>query len=152
MPMAQALGLGVTPWGPLRSGVLSGKYSRANMTAESRGREMFVARNANERVYAVLEVLAAVARRRETSAARVALDWLRGRPGVTAPILGARTLAQLQDNVAALELTLEAADIAELDQVSVPVLNFPAEFLKLAATQSYMGLTVNGRSFGPSFR
>ena len=152
MPMAQALGLGVTPWGPLRSGVLSGKYSRANMTAESKGREIFVARNANERVYGVLEVLAAVAKRCETSAARVALAWLRSRPGVTSPILGARTLAQLQDNVAALELNLEAADIAELDQVSAPVLNFPAEFLKLAATQSYMGLTVNGRSFGPSFR
>lgn len=151
MPMAQALGLGVTPWSPLRSGVLSGKYSRRNMTAESKGREAYVARNANERVYAVLDVLAAVATRRATSGARVALAWLRTRPGVSSPILGVRTLAQLQDNLAALEVQLDATDLAELEQVSAPTLNFPAAFLKAAMAQSFGGLTVNGQSFGSPF-
>ena len=152
IPMAQAMGLGVTPWSPLRSGVLSGKYSRNRMTAESKGREFFVSRNANERVYALLEVLAAVAKRRATNCARVALAWLLRRPAVSSPILGVRTLEQLQDNLAALELQLDAADIAELDQASAPTLNFPAEFLKIAGAQSYGGMSINGQTFPASMR
>jgi aryl-alcohol dehydrogenase-like predicted oxidoreductase len=122
------------------------------MKAESKGREAYVERNANERVYALLEVLAVVARRRETNAARVALAWLCSRPGVSSPILGVRTLAQLQDNLAALELRLDAPDIAELDAASTPTLNFPAEFHKVAMVQSYAGLTINGQTFAPAFR
>jgi aryl-alcohol dehydrogenase-like predicted oxidoreductase len=152
IPMAQAMGLGVTPWSPLRGGVLSGKYSRSHMTAQSKGRSASVARNVNEYVYSVLDVLAAVAKRRGTTAARVALAWVRVRPGVTSTILGARTLEQLQDNLAALELNLEPDDIAELDKITHPKLNFPAEFLKAATGQSNAGMIVNGRSFGPSFR
>jgi aryl-alcohol dehydrogenase-like predicted oxidoreductase len=152
IPMAQAMGLGVTPWGPLRSGVLSGKYSRDNMTAVSKGRAIAVARNVNERTFAVLEVLKAVAARRNTTAARVALAWVRQRPGVTSPILGARTREQLEDNLAALQLVLDAADVAELDAVSAPTLDFPHEFLKAATSQTYAGLTVNGRTFGAAPR
>jgi aryl-alcohol dehydrogenase-like predicted oxidoreductase len=152
IPMALAMGLGVTPWSPLRGGVLSGKYSRSHMTAESKGRSASVARNVNEHVYSVLEVLAAVAKRRGSTAARVALAWVRVRPGVTSTILGARTFEQLQDNLAALELNLEPDDIAELDKITHPKLNFPAEFLKAAIGQSNAGMIVNGRSFGPAFR
>jgi aryl-alcohol dehydrogenase-like predicted oxidoreductase len=104
IPMAQAMGLGVTPWGPMAAGVLSGKYSRHNMKPESPGRAANLAKHSNEQVYNTLDVLAAVAKRRDTSSARVALAWVRARPGVAAPILGARTLEQLKDNLAALEL------------------------------------------------
>jgi aryl-alcohol dehydrogenase-like predicted oxidoreductase len=152
IPMAQAMGLGVTPWGPLRAGVLSGKYSRQNMQAESKGRAANLATNSTERVYAVLDVLAAVARRHETSSARVALAWVRSRPGVVAPILGARTLAQLQDNIAALDLQLRPDDFAELDAATTPTLGFPVAMLKMTAAQSYTGLTINGQSFGKSVR
>ncbi len=152
IPMAQAIGLGVTPWSPLRSDVLSGNESRNNMTAESKGRQAFVSSNANERVYALLEVLAGVAKRRATNAARVGLAWLIRRPGVSSPILGVRTLAQLQDNLAALELQLDAEDIAELDKASAPTLNFPADFLKIASAHSYAGMTINGQSFPPALR
>ena len=146
--MALAMGLGVTPWGPLRSGVLSGKYTRGNMTAESKGRTAWVARNDSEFVYGVLDVLTGIAKRRGTSPARVALAWVRGRPGVAAPIVGARTLEQLKDNLAALEVRLTSEEIAELDRISAPRFNFPTEFLKAAVTQSYAGLTVNGVEFG----
>ena len=152
IPMAQAMGLGVTLWSPLRSGVLSGKYSRNNMTAESKGHEAFVPRNALERVYARFEVLALVAKRRATNAARVALAWLIRRPAISSPILGVRTQAQLQDNLAALELQLDGADIAELDKASAPTLNCPADFLKIAGVQSYAGMTINAQSFSPSYR
>jgi aryl-alcohol dehydrogenase-like predicted oxidoreductase len=152
IPMALAMGLGVTPWGPLRSGVLSGKYSRGNMTAASPGRAPWVTRNDNEQVFAVLDVLAGLAARRGSTPARVALAWLRSRPGVTAPILGARTLEQLKDNLAALELRLAPEDIVELDRVTKPRFNFPTEFLQAATAQSYAGLTINGVRFGPSPR
>src|SRR5580704_7604251 len=147
IPMAQALGLGVTPWSPLRSGVLSGKYSRDNMKAESAGRADWVARNANEHTFKVLDVLAEVARKRDTTAARVAIAWVLSRPGVTSPILGARTEAQLDDNLAAIEVKLTPEDIAALDTVTKPALNFPTAFLAGAVPASYPGMTVNGRDF-----
>ena len=147
IPMAIDMGLGVTPWSPLRAGVLSGKYSRSNMKADSAGRAPSVARNANEHTYAVLEVLNSVARTRETTPARVALAWVSSRQGVTSPIIGARTLEQLDDNLAALELALTPDDIEALNVVSKPKLNFPAEFLVNSHNASYGGMTVNGRSF-----
>jgi len=152
IPMALALGLGVTPWGPLRSGVLSGKYQRGNMTAVSKGRAPWVARNDSDFVFGVLDVLAAIAQRRGTTSARVALAWLLSRPGVVSPILGARTLEQLKENLAALELRLAPEDVAELDRVSAPRFNFPTAFIPNATAQSYAGLTVNGTKFGPSPR
>ena len=148
IPMAQEMGLGVTPWGPLRAGALSGKYSRHNMTAVSKGRAASIARNMNEHAYKVIDVLQSIAGRRGTTPARVALSWVRSRPGVAAPIIGARTLEQLKDNLAALDVTLESADMAELNAASTPTVNFPIEFLKAATAQSYSGLTVHARTFG----
>jgi len=150
IPMAEAFGLGVTPWSPLRSGVLSGKYSRDNMTAESAGRSRTVALHANEETYRVLDVLAEVAKRRDTTPARVALAWVRLRPGITAPTLGARTLDQLKDNLAALEVILKPEDIEELNAVTVPKLGFPAKMLKGAYAVTYPEMTVNGQYFSSS--
>jgi len=149
IPMALDLGMGVAAWSPLRGGMLSGKYGRENMRAESPGRTGWIARDANERAYAIIDCLRSVARRLESTPARVALAWLYARPGVTAPIIGARTIAQLDDNLAALDLALAAADIAELDAVSQPALNFPADFLRVAGAASYGGMSINGRRFGP---
>jgi aryl-alcohol dehydrogenase-like predicted oxidoreductase len=147
IPMARELGLGVTPWSPLRSGVLSGKYTRDNMKAESAGRAAWVARNVNERTFSVLDVLANVAKKREATPARVALAWVAARPGVTSTIIGARTMNQLEDNLAALEVQLEHDDIEALDAVSSPKLNFPAHFLPNTWNATYGGMTINGRSF-----
>jgi len=150
VPMAQSLGLGVCPWGPLRAGVLSGKYGRHNMTAESAGRTGSIARHANEETYRLLDLLAMVAERRETTVARVALAWLRTRPAVSAPTLGARTLDQLKDNLAALDVRLTAEDVAELDAATTPKLNFPATILNGAYAVTYPNMSVNGRRFGAS--
>jgi aryl-alcohol dehydrogenase-like predicted oxidoreductase len=147
IPMAQEMGMGVTPWSPLRSGVLSGKYSRDNMKAESKGREAWIARNVNEHAFKVIDALVAVAKKRDTSAARVALAWVRQRPGVTSTIIGARTMKQLDDNLAALEVTLTGDEIAALDAASNVRQSFPVEFLKGTTGASYGGLTVNGRNF-----
>ncbi|HTT83657.1 MAG TPA: aldo/keto reductase [Rhizomicrobium sp.] len=148
IPMAREMGLGVTPWSPLRSGVLSGKYSRTNMKAESAGRSAWVERNFNEHAFAVLDVLMDVAKKRGTTPARVALAWVGAKPGVSSIIIGARTLEQLDDNLAALDLQLERDDLSALDDISKPTLNFPAGFLPNAVSASYGGMTVNGRTFG----
>jgi aryl-alcohol dehydrogenase-like predicted oxidoreductase len=147
MPMAQALGLGVTPWSPLRGGMLSGKYARGAQQAESPGRQQVLERNLNEETFKVLDVLKEVARRQETTASRVALAWVLSRAGVSSPILGVRTEAQLEDNLAALEVKLLPEHIKLLDDASAPRLNFPSQFLPAAVRAAYSGVTVNGQSF-----
>jgi aryl-alcohol dehydrogenase-like predicted oxidoreductase len=147
IPMARDMGLGVTPWSPLRSGFLSGKYSRDDMRAKSVGRTSWIARNANEHAFKVLDVLHEVSQRRGARPAHVALSWLRRRPGVASIIIGARTLDQLDENLAALALTLESEEIASLETASVPRLNFPDEFLKKTQIASYGGMTINGHTF-----
>jgi len=148
IPMAQEMGLGVTPWGPLRAGMLSGKYQRGNLKAESAGRQQSIARNDNDHAFDVVDVVVKIAEQRNTSPAQVALAWLLSRSGVASPIIGARTLAQLTDNLAALEVKLAPEEIAELDAISKPRVDFPHEFLVGALQSSYAGSTVNGRSFG----
>jgi len=151
-PMAQAMGLGITPWSPLRSGLLSGKYDRDNRQAESAGRANSLARHFSDHAFQVIDLVKAIAATHDTTPACVALTWLLTRPGVTSPIIGARTMAQLDNNLAALDLSLDPAAIAQLDAVSQPSLNFPAGFLPMAVANTYCGLTINGQSFTQSAR
>jgi aryl-alcohol dehydrogenase-like predicted oxidoreductase len=148
-PMALEMGLGITPWSPLRYGVLSGKYTRKNAKDAKPDRGPWVERSLDERAFKVIDVLLQVATQLETTPARVALAWVRSRPGVTSTIIGARTLAQLEDNLAALEVTLPAEATQELDAVSKPVLGFPHEFLKGAGVIGRGGTTVNAESYAP---
>ncbi|WP_176593544.1 aldo/keto reductase [Sphingobium sp. EM0848] len=152
VPMAQAMNLGITPWSPLRSGLLSGKYDRDNRQAESAGRANSLARHFSDHAFEVVDLVKAIADAHGATPACVALAWLLVRPGVAAPIIGARTMAQLDNNLAALDLSLDPAAIARLDAASQPSLNFPAEFLPMAVANSYSGLTINGQSFTRSAR
>ena len=144
IPMALELGLGVTPWSPLRGGVLSGKYTRENAKTLKADRGERVTQFLDERSYAILDELAKVAKVHNTSSAAVALAWVQRRPGVASTIIGARRLDQLDQNLAALDLTLTADEIAALDKLSTPALNFPANFLKAAMMFMHAGATVNG--------
>jgi aryl-alcohol dehydrogenase-like predicted oxidoreductase len=147
MPMARELGLGVTPWSPLKSGVLSGKYTRANAANADPARGAWVKGNFNETTFRIIDVLIDVARELSTTPARVALAWVQARPGVTSTILGARNVAQLDDNIAALEVQLQPAHVAALDAVSKPKLGFPAEFIANGGSFGYSGTTINGETF-----
>jgi diketogulonate reductase-like aldo/keto reductase len=98
----------------------------------------------NEQTYKVLDVLREVARELDAPPAHVALAWVQGRPGVTSTIIGARTLEQLDQNLAALDLHLRPEQRARLDEVSRPTLDFPAEFLERAGSFMHGGLQVNG--------
>lgn len=86
----------------------------------------------NERNYAIVDELIRVAREVNSTPAAVALAWVQTRPGVTSTIIGARRLDQLDQNLAALDVTLDAAHVEALNLVSKPALNFPAGFLAFA--------------------
>jgi len=144
IPMARELGLGVMPWSPLRGGVLSGKYTRSNAGIAKPSRGARVSEALDERSFAIIDELVGIARQIETTPARVALAWVRGRPGVVSPIIGARTVQQLEDNLAALEVELSAAQVSGLDQLSQPKLGFPMEFLRRSSSGMYGGTTING--------
>jgi aryl-alcohol dehydrogenase-like predicted oxidoreductase len=121
LPAAAALGLGVLPWSPLGRGVLTGKY-RSGTPSDSRGASSHFANFVNpyldERSAGVVEAVARAADGLGWSALEVALAWVRDRPGVTAPIIGARTAAQLRGALGAEELSLPVEITAALDDVS----------------------------------
>jgi aryl-alcohol dehydrogenase-like predicted oxidoreductase len=151
VPMAQELGLGITPWSPLKGGILSGKYTRANHGTQKADRGARIETLLGDKTYDLVDALIAVAREVDSTPARVALAWLAQKPGVSSIILGARTRKQLDDNLAAADLVLTTAHVAKLDDLSKPALNFPADMLAASVPGfAYGGTTINGRS-GPIF-
>ena len=144
IPMAQELGLGVLPWSPLKMGALSGKYTRANGVKMEGHRGAFVG-TLTEKDYDIIDELGRVASELGVDVPTAALAWVQGRPGVSSTIIGARTMAHLEANLKALEVSLSADQVARLDAVSKPVLNFPAEFNALRSPSfAHAGATVNG--------
>jgi aryl-alcohol dehydrogenase-like predicted oxidoreductase len=123
LPAAAALGLGVLPWSPLGRGVLTGKY-RTGTPADSRAASphfsSFVGAYLDDRSARVVEAVSRAAEGLEWSPVEVALAWVRDRVGVTAPILGARTAAQLKGALSVEQCVLPPEIIAALDDVSSP--------------------------------
>jgi aryl-alcohol dehydrogenase-like predicted oxidoreductase len=121
VPAAQAVGLGILPWSPLGRGVLTGKY-RSGTPSDSRGASptysSFVERYLDPSANAVVEGVAKAADGLGWSMAEVALTWVRARPGVTAPIVGARTAKQLLGLLGVEELTLPQEIVDALDDVT----------------------------------
>lgn len=144
IPMAQEFGLGLTPWSPLKSGILSGKYRRDNTKPDNAPRAGVAALNLNDKAYAVIDALIDIAAQLDTAPARVALQWVCAQPGVTSPIIGARTLQQLEDNVAALDIQLTEQQRTRLNEMTEPVKTFPASMLPRLAGFQHSGTTVNG--------
>jgi aryl-alcohol dehydrogenase-like predicted oxidoreductase len=122
---------------------LSGKYTRQNAGTVQSDRA-WAASHLHDKTYAVIDELQRIARDLDTTVARVALAWVQGRTGVVSTIIGARTVAQLEDNIKALEVTLGAEHSTALDALTKPTLNFPAEILGLASMLHAGGTTVNG--------
>jgi len=147
IPMARELGLGVTPYGALASGVLSGKYTRANAAQAQPRRGAMVTDALTEKTFHLIDILNDVARQLETTPARVALAWVQSRPGVASTIIGARTLEQLEENLGALDLRLSPEHEAALEEASRPKLNFPAGFIAVVGPHPYGGTTINGQTF-----
>ena len=130
LPMAASLGLGVTAWSPLAGGVLTGKQLEPGGVKDSRQshaavQEVLKSKPRNE---AVVGEVVAVARESGHSPAQVALAWLRQRPQPVIPIIGARKIAQVKDNLACAQVKLDPALIERLNGVSRIEMGFPHDF------------------------
>jgi aryl-alcohol dehydrogenase-like predicted oxidoreductase len=147
VPMALEHGLGVTPWSPLKNGVLSGKYTRANAGQVKADRGGLATSALTDKAYAVIDELVKISRELESTPARVAISWVQQRPGIASTIIGARTLKQLEDNLAALDVKLTIEHVARLNALTTPTLNFPYEFINRGAAMfSGSGTTINSVS------
>lgn len=124
VPAAQHLGVGLLPWSPLGRGVLTGKY-RTGTPADSRAASShfssFVGKHLTERSHRIVEAVVRAGEGLDWSPLEVALAWVRDRPGVTAPIVGARTAEQLKAALTVEECELPAEIVAALDDVSQPL-------------------------------
>jgi len=147
--MARELGLGITPWSPLKSGVLSGKYTRENAGQQQNARG-FAESFLNDKAYLVLDELGAIARAHDSTVARVALSWVQAQPGVSSTIIGARRLSQLEDNIKGIELTLGKEELERLDALTRPTFGFPQNMLPMFASIHNGGTTVNGSYAEPT--
>jgi aryl-alcohol dehydrogenase-like predicted oxidoreductase len=135
IPMCREMGMGVLPWSPLGGGVLTGKYTRDSLNAS--GEEGLNSRESinratgrlSERALTIAESVRAVADEIGATPAQVALAWTMRNPVVTAPVLGVRTMQQLEDNLGSLAVTFDEAQLAHLDEASRIELGFPHDML-----------------------
>ncbi|TDD47558.1 aldo/keto reductase [Nonomuraea terrae] len=143
---ARELGLGVMPWSPLANGVLSGKYTRRiNAVKESGRAGAWVAPYLNEATFTLLDAMRRMSDDHGVPVAAIALAWVRQQTEVTTIAIGVRTTAQLEANLTSLEVNLTKRQLAELDTLTRPNLNFPADFLsRHAASTQQGGTTING--------
>jgi aryl-alcohol dehydrogenase (NADP+) len=144
VPLALEEGLGLVPWSPLKNGFLSGKYRRGDTPADSK-RSGYVGLP-NDAEFTVIDAVTAIAEQVDSTPAAVSLAWLRQKPGVTSPIIGARRPAHLEGNLASLDLTLTPAQLATLDEVSAPSLDYPASAILGADMLQFGGASVDGVS------
>ncbi len=136
IPMARELGLGVVPYSPLAGGILTGKYSRADLDAVSASSDDGTRKNFNralgtitERNLAVADVVRAVAQELERTPSQVALAWVLQNEAVAAPIIGARSVAQFEENLAAFDVVFDDAQLRRLDEASAIDLGYPHAML-----------------------
>jgi aryl-alcohol dehydrogenase-like predicted oxidoreductase len=150
IPMARELGLGVTPWSPLKSGALSGKYTRKNAGQVKADRGFFLLPFINEKTYTIVDELEVIARAHDSTPARVALAWVHAQPGVTSTIIGARRIAQLEDNVKGIDVGLTSDELGRLDALTKPTFGFPQNMQAVFPAIHNGGTTVNGVHAQPS--
>ncbi|MCT9932019.1 aldo/keto reductase [Planotetraspora sp. A-T 1434] len=126
LPMAESLGLGVTAWSPLGGGVLSGKYTRPETPASG---SRLNAESLSARDHAVARVVQDVADDLGVTPSQVAIAWTMSRSRAVHPIVGARHVDQLHDNLAAVDLTLPVESVTRLEQATDFTLGFPSDFI-----------------------
>jgi aryl-alcohol dehydrogenase-like predicted oxidoreductase len=140
VPMAKALNLGLTAWSPLARGMLTGKYHGHGSSEQGRMNNhtmkgLMPEKQRTERIVAAVKT---VSDETGHSMSQIALAWLRYRPVPVIPIIGARKLSQLQDNLASLEPTLSADQLRTLDEASRIELGFPYSIYALESARSTM--------------
>lgn len=122
IPAAQSFGMAVIPWGPLCGGLLSGKYTRDEQVEGARwqdGKDN-ANRRATEATWEVLDFLQVMANDKGCSMSQLGLAWNMAQPGVTAPIIGPRTLEQVEDNLRAVDVEMTEEDLSRIDRLVPP--------------------------------
>ncbi len=139
LPVCEEEGLGVIPWSPLGGGFLSGKYRRGEKPPQGsriseavESMEEYWDRRATERNWRVLDVVGRISEETGKSYAQISLNWLLRQPAVTAPIVGARTLEQLEDNLGASGWELDEAQVSDLSEAGVLEDVYPYRFIRNA--------------------
>jgi len=125
LPMAQTYGIATIPWSPLAGGLLTGKYQRdVAPPADSRYADMATnpnrGRRMTEGVFDVVDGLKPLVEAKGCTMSQLTLAWCVQQPGVTSPIIGPRTMAQLKDNLAALDVVISDEDRAAIDELVPP--------------------------------
>lgn len=146
VPMAAELGLGITPWSPLKGGILSGKYQAGNQSGDSR---MGGAYQLSEKEIRVIEKVKDMAAVHNTSPAAVALAWVLHKQATTSIILGVRKPDQLKQNMAALEVNLTQQEMDELDAISKPAPTFVTNYKEYSRSFLHGGIEINGLKAAP---
>jgi aryl-alcohol dehydrogenase-like predicted oxidoreductase len=145
IPMAHEMGMGVSPWAPLGQGMLTGKYTRADLKpgsmddVSSRKAINAVTGRLTEKSLEIADIVVAVAAELGCTPAQVALAWTLCNPDVCSPVVGVRTPAQLEDNLGALDVVFSADQLARLNEVSAVPKVFPLDVLKSPAEGMMMG-------------
>lgn len=133
LPMAHALGLGIAAWSPLGGGMLTGKYRRGEKgRAEGLGGRVFQAENSPQRT-AILDAVLTIAKQSDATPSQIAIAWVAAKGSL--PIIGPRTVAQLEDNIAATTLLLTKQQLVQLDEVSAIPDIFPYRLLNRRETR-----------------
>jgi aryl-alcohol dehydrogenase-like predicted oxidoreductase len=146
VPAALEFGMGICPWSPLASGLLTGKYRRTSHGAEGEGRLQKMKGSGNpafekmsERNWRIVDALLEIAREIGRKPAQVALNWVAAQPGISSTIIGATRVEQLRENLAALDFALPAELSAKLTQVSAPEIFHPYTFFGPPFTEMING-------------
>jgi aryl-alcohol dehydrogenase-like predicted oxidoreductase len=151
LPMARSLDIAILPWSPLGSGVLTGKYSKSEKRDNPESRRLDALKDMlskewtdallSERNLSIAEEAKKVADEIGRTPSQVALNWLRQKPGVIIPIIGARKLSHIEDNLGCLDFQLSDGHIRRLDEVSNITLGFPHDFV---SSEEIRNLTFGG--------
>ena len=139
LPLCREESIAVLPWSPLGGGFLSGKYTQGEQPPEGtriaqagERLEEHWQRRATQQNWRVIAVIDAITKASGKSYAQIALNWLLRTPGITAPIVGARTLDQLKDNLGAVNWTLNEEQVRSLSEASAPEDIYPYRFIREA--------------------
>ncbi|CAG8438870.1 5147_t:CDS:10 [Acaulospora morrowiae] len=146
-PASAELGIGTVPWGCIAEGFLTGKYTKeyvekSKKTGENiSNRKSLLESFGIEKNWEILEEVKKISKEVNRSPVQVALNWIAQKPGITSPLIGARTKTQLDENIKALEFKLTPEQISRLDYVSEPSIPFPQSFYNFMS-DSFIGSNI----------
>jgi aryl-alcohol dehydrogenase-like predicted oxidoreductase len=139
VPACQRFGLGIIPYSPLAGGMLTGKYKKGEEPVEGTRfaapgpfQQIWRSRALSERNHAIMQVVLEEAGKLDISPIALALSWNLSRPGVVSPIIGPKSVKQLADNLAALDVALPADTVERIDAASEPRFPYPHDFIRMA--------------------